>query len=98
HLMVEAKKLAFADRLAYVGDPRFVSNPMDRLLDKAYARDRRRMIDLKRAQEAVPAGAVREQVGETTAFVVADASGNIASYITSLSASSGCGEVVEGTG
>jgi gamma-glutamyltranspeptidase / glutathione hydrolase len=98
HLMVEAKKLAFADRLAYVGDPRFVSNPIDRLLDKAYARDRRRMIDLKRAQETVPAGAVREQVGETTAFVVADRDGNLASYITSLSAAFGCAEVVDGTG
>ena len=98
HLMVEAKKLAFADRLAYVGDPRFVSNPMDRLLDKAYARARRAMIDPKRAQETVGAGALREQVGETTAFAVADGEGNVVSYITSLSAAFGCGEVVEGTG
>lgn len=98
HVMVEAKKLAFADRVAYVGDPRFVANPLDRLLDKAYARERRRMIDLKRAQETVGPGAIREQVGETTAFVVADREGNVVSYITSLSAAFGCGEVVEGTG
>jgi gamma-glutamyltranspeptidase / glutathione hydrolase len=98
HLMVEAKKLAFADRLAYVGDPRFVANPMDRLLDKAYARARRRAIDLRRAQDTVAAGEIREQVGETTGFVVADQEGNVVSYITSLSAGFGCGEVVDGTG
>ncbi|TMI89389.1 MAG: gamma-glutamyltransferase [Bacillati bacterium ANGP1] len=98
HLMTEAKKLAFADRLAYVGDPRFVSNPLDRLLSKEHARDRTRAIDPRRAQEQVPAGALREQVGETTAFVVADAEGNVVSYITSLSAAFGCGEVVDGTG
>jgi gamma-glutamyltranspeptidase/glutathione hydrolase len=98
HLAVEAKKLAFADRLAYVGDPRFVANPMDRLLDKAYAGERRRMIDPQRAQERVAPGALREQVGDTTAFVVADGEGTVVSYITSLSAAFGCGEVVDGTG
>ncbi len=98
HLMVEAKKLAFADRLAYVGDPRFVRNPLDRLLDPGYGRQRRRALDPGRAQETVPPGAIREQVGDTTAFVVADAAGNVCSYITSLSAAFGCGEVVEGTG
>lgn len=98
HLAVEAKKLAFADRLAYVGDPRFIQNPLDRLLGKAYAQERRRAIDPRRAQEAVAAGALPEPVGDTTAFVVADHAGNVATYITSLSASFGCGEVVEGTG
>ncbi|HKV43422.1 MAG TPA: gamma-glutamyltransferase [bacterium] len=98
HLMVEAKKQAFADRLAYVGDPRFVSNPLDRLLSKAYARERRRALDPRRAQAVVAAGMLPERVGETTAFVVADRDGNVASYITSLSAAFGCGEVVEGTG
>jgi len=98
HLMVEAKKLAFADRLAYVGDPRFVSNPLDQLLSKAYAREQRRRIDPARAQDTVAAGAVGEQVGETTAFVVGDRDGNVVSYITSLSASFGCGEIAGGTG
>src|SRR5579864_2185302 len=80
HLAVEAKKLAFADRLAYVGDPRFVSNPLDRLLSKAYARERRRAIDPRRAQAVVAAGVLQERVGETTAFVVADRDGNVVSY------------------
>jgi gamma-glutamyltranspeptidase/glutathione hydrolase len=98
HLMVEAKKLAFADRLAYVGDPRFVSNPLEWLLSKAYAREQRRRIDPARAQDAVAPGTVRERVGETTAFAVADRDGNVVSYITSLSAGFGCGEVTDGTG
>ncbi len=98
HLMVEAKKLAFADRLEYVGDPRFIRNPLDRLLDPEYARTRRRALDPKRAQESVPPGAIHEHVGETTAFVAADQHGNVVSYITSLSAGFGCAEVVDGTG
>lgn len=98
HLAVEAKKLAFADRLAYVGDPRYVHNPLDRLLDPAYARHRRRALDARRAQERVSPGAIHEHAGDTTAFVLADGTGNVVSYITSLSNLFGCGEVVDGTG
>ena len=98
HLAVEAKKLAFADRLAYVGDPRHVENSLPRLLSAEYARQRRRALDPLRAQDAAAAGTVHEQVGETTAFVVADGAGNVCSYITSLSNGFGCGEVADGTG
>ena len=98
HVVVEAKKLAFADRLAYLGDPRFVENPLDVFLSKDYAARRRRAIDPRQAQPDVPAGALPEAVGDTTYFCVADREGNVVSYITSLSASFGCGEVVEGTG
>ncbi len=98
HLMVEAKKVVFADRLAYLGDPRFVDNPLAELLSKAHAARRRQAIDPTRAQTSVPAGALPEAVGDTTSFCVGDAEGNLVSYITSLSASFGCGEVVEGTG
>ena len=44
HVLAESIKLAAADRDAYYGDPRFVSVPMDALLDKGYAADRRSMI------------------------------------------------------
>jgi gamma-glutamyltranspeptidase/glutathione hydrolase len=97
HRGVEAKKLAFADRLAYVGDPRFVRNPLGVLLDKAYAARRRRDLDMTRAAE-VPAGGLSEVTGDTTFFCTADVEGNMVAYITSLSASFGCGELVEGTG
>ena len=98
HLAVEAKKLAFADRLAYVGDPRFVANPLDRLLDPAYARRRRAAIQDGRAVEAAAPGALPEAAGDTTAFTVADGQGNVVAWITSVSSSFGCGEVVDGTG
>jgi gamma-glutamyltranspeptidase/glutathione hydrolase len=98
HVMVEAKKLAFADRLTHLGDPRFIGVPLAELLSKDYAARRRQAIDPRRAQSAVPAGALLEAVGDTTSFCVADAAGNLVSYITSLSSKFGCGEVVEGTG
>jgi len=98
HLIAEAKKLAFADRLAYLGDPRFIDNPLDTLLSKDYAARRRSALDPRHAQAEVPAGPLAEKVGDTTYFCVADAQGNLVSYITSLSASFGCGEIVAGTG
>jgi gamma-glutamyltranspeptidase / glutathione hydrolase len=98
HLAVEAKKLAFADRLAYVGDPRFIANPLDRLLDPGFARGRRAAIQDGRAIEAPVPGALPEAAGDTTAFTVADGRGNVVAWITSISSSFGCGEVVDGTG
>jgi gamma-glutamyltranspeptidase/glutathione hydrolase len=98
HLMVEAKKLAVADRNAYLGDPRVVDIPGDVLLSKDYAARRRASIDPRHAQTGGLAGALPEAVGDTTYFCVADHEGNVVSFITSLSAAFGCGEVVEGTG
>jgi len=63
HLMVEAKKLAFADREEYLADPDFVDVPIAGLLSKAYARERARLINLERA--ALP-GTVRP--GDPGAF------------------------------
>lgn len=45
HVLVECAKLAFADREAYYGDPEFDDVPMDVLLSKEYAADRRALID-----------------------------------------------------
>jgi len=57
HLMVEAMKLAFADREAYYGDPRFVKVPAEGLLSKDYAALRRGLIREDRAwPEMPPAG------------------------------------------
>ncbi|UUX50729.1 gamma-glutamyltransferase [Nisaea acidiphila] len=56
HVMAEAKKLAFADREAYLGDPDFVDVPIEGLLSKEYAAERGRLIDPERAAGKVAAG------------------------------------------
>ena len=98
HVMIETKKLAFADRLRYCGDPRTVDFPLQSLLSKDFADLRRRSIDLNRALEAV-AGAQPEVLdGDTTYFAVADRWGNGVSFIHSLSNAFGSGVVAGDTG
>ncbi len=88
HLLIEAKKLAFADRNRYAGDPAFVEWPLEAFMSKAHAAQRRALIDPKRAQW--PAGAaVPEHNGDTSYFAVADGDGNALSFIHSLSNSFG---------
>ena len=54
HLIAESLKLAFSDRHTFYGDPRFVDVPIDALLSKAYAAERRGLIDRHRAWPAMP--------------------------------------------
>lgn len=54
HLVTEALKLAFADRQRYYGDPRFVNVPMNQLLSEAYATERRKSIDPRKAAPGMP--------------------------------------------
>ncbi len=56
HLMVEAKKLAFIDREAYVADPEYVDVPIEGLINKKYAQERARLIDPEQAAYDVKAG------------------------------------------
>ena len=56
HLMVEAKKLAFADREAFVADPEYIDVPIMGLIDKEYAKQRAKLIDPQRAAQDVPPG------------------------------------------
>ena len=95
HVMLEAKKLAFADRNRYAGDPRFVDFPLGTLLSKEFAAKRRAEIDPTRASSLVNAA---DLDGDTTSHVCADAEGNVVSFIHSLSNSFGCCEVAGKTG
>ena len=54
HLLTEALKLAMADRERYYGDPDFVQVPLEGLLSKAYAAERRKLIDLHKAAPEMP--------------------------------------------
>ena len=90
HHMVEAKKLAFADRLAYSGDPQFEEVPLGVLLSKSFAEKRREAIHPNRASAAPTAGDIYRN-GDTTSLAVADKDGNAVSFIISLSTHFGSG-------
>lgn len=95
HVQVEAKKLAFADRYAYLGDPAFVQVPMEPLLSKTYATRQRERIALDRVLTNPTAGVFPK---DTTYFLTADAQGNAVSFIQSVFWGYGCGEIAECTG
>ncbi len=95
HVQVEAKKLAFADRAAYLGDPNFVKVPIDTLLSKPYAEQRRNEIDLHHAANRARPGNIHH---DTTYFCIADAEGNAISFIQSVFYVWGSGVIVPGTG
>jgi len=96
HVGIEAKKLAFADKIRYSGDPHAGRIPIDMLVSKEFAAVRRREIDVGRANPAPEAG--RPIDHDTTYFCVADRDGNAVSFIQSIFAGFGCGVVIDGTG
>jgi gamma-glutamyltranspeptidase/glutathione hydrolase len=98
HLLVEAKKLAFTDRNAYLADPRFQANPLAALLAPAYAEARRAAIREDVAMDIVPPGTLRRVGDDTTYLCAADRDGNLVSLITSLATPFGCGDLIAGTG
>ncbi len=98
HFMVEAKKLAFEDRARSYGDPAFSQAPLERLLSKQYAAERRKLIDPRRAAKRYAAGTVGLAQGDTTCFCVADGEGNMVSVIQSNYRGMGSGVVVPGLG
>jgi gamma-glutamyltranspeptidase/glutathione hydrolase len=97
HVMVEAKKLAYADLLRYVCDPKFNRVPVAGLLSKAYARDRAKLIDLDKAN-AQPEAGQPPGGADTTYLCVVDSDGNMVSYIQSNYNSFGSGLVPGGAG
>jgi gamma-glutamyltranspeptidase len=98
HLMVQAKQIAYHDRDRHLADPRFADVPMDRLISKAYAAQRRHLIDPARALpwDAVPSyGSLK---GDTVFIAAVDAEGNAAALINSLYGVFGSGVVAGDTG
>jgi len=96
HHLVEAKKLAFADRDRYVADPAYAQVPLDRLLSEEYAAERRKRIRPDRAQQSYPAGGAED--ADTVYLTVVDRDHNAVSFINSIYSAFGSGIVAGDTG
>jgi len=97
HLLIESKKLAFADIARYVGEPAAMRAPASALLDDRFIAARRAQIDSHRAADRPDPGAALT-ASETIYLSVADSAGNMVSFINSLFDAFGSGVVVPGTG
>ena len=91
HYFTEAKKLAFEDRAKYYADPAFNDLPIQELISKEYANERRKLIDDNRAAKKYDAGEMVK--GSTIYLTVADKDGNMISLIQSNYRGMGSGMV-----
>lgn len=113
HLQTEASRLAYADRFAFIGDPRFVQVPQAGLLDPAYIAARAGLIDMNAAivdpqpgdpLTGAPLGpaplgdASKAPLGHTTHFTVADRWGNVVALTSTIEQVFGSGHMVPGYG
>jgi gamma-glutamyltranspeptidase/glutathione hydrolase len=97
HLFVEAKKLAFEDRAKFYADPAFAKAPLERLLSKDYAAERRKAISPDRAMKAAEPG-THKLDGDTIYLTAADQWGNMVSLIQSNYRGMGSGMAPPGLG
>ena len=110
HLMIEAKKLAYADMLRYVADQKFTTTPVAGMMNKDHAKTRARLINESKAACAVepssfaglidntPNDSAGTSGGDTIYLSVIDKDGNIVSLIQSIYSSFGSGVAPAGTG
>jgi gamma-glutamyltranspeptidase / glutathione hydrolase len=110
HVMVEAKRIAFADRGAWIGDPASTPQPaIDRMLSKEYAAERRKEISPDRAAAGYKPLSLEGRTtpsdgdepagrGDTIYLTAADSQGNVVSLIQSLYETFGSGIVAGDTG
>ncbi|MDR7856975.1 gamma-glutamyltransferase [Tissierella sp.] len=94
HILIEAMKLAFADGLEYIGDPKYMVPTVEELLSPEYGKERAKLI----GESALMPEAGEPQSGGTVYFATADGEGNMVSYIQSNYMGFGSGLVVPGTG
>jgi gamma-glutamyltranspeptidase/glutathione hydrolase len=97
HLLAEVLKIAFADRAAASGDPDFINVPVERLISKDYASERRRAIDPKRAQQW-DAGVAQLEGAHTTHMTAADAMGNVVATTQTINNLFGAKILIPGLG
>jgi len=96
HLMVEAMRRGYRDRNTFLGDPAFVTNPLERLLSKAYAASLRDEIEHGRGSPAV--GQSGPEKPETTHYSIVDGEGNAVAVTYTINGSFGADVVAPGTG
>ncbi len=105
HHLTEAKKIAYEDRARYYADPDFVSVPIDKLISKEYAAERRKLLDPQRAARRLSAGdlnvtraGAKLREGDTIYLTVADKDRNMVSLIQSNYRGFGSGLCPDGLG
>ena len=101
HMMIEAKKLAYADLQKYIGEPKnnpAVTQAAMAMLQKPYAAERAKLIDMDKANCAVEAGTPLPPGGDTIYLSTVDREGNMVSLIQSNYENFGSGLVAPGTG
>jgi len=86
HYQIEAMRHAYVDRNSYLGDPDFVKNPLERLLDKGYAEKVRAAIDPKKAgvSKDIKPGVAPHEGSNTTHYSITDKWGNAVSVTYTL--------------
>jgi gamma-glutamyltranspeptidase/glutathione hydrolase len=100
HVQIEAMRHAYVDRNGVLGDPDFVRNPLDRLLDKAYAARIRAAIDPAKAQlsKDLTLGVAPHEGSNTTHYSIVDAHGNAVAVTYTLNDWFGAKVTAAGTG
>jgi gamma-glutamyltranspeptidase/glutathione hydrolase len=98
HVQIEAKKLAYADVLRYIGDPKKAKMPVKEMISKQYAAERAKLIDMDHARCEVAPGVLVPDAGDTIYLSTVDREGNMVSFIESNYAEFGSGLVADGTG
>lgn len=98
HLVAEALKIAFADRVVTTADPAFVDVPVERIISRAYADERRATIDMQRAGTWTQGNLKSRESANTTHVTVADADGTVVSATHTINGLFGAAVQIPGTG
>ncbi|MBK5437494.1 gamma-glutamyltransferase [Pseudomonas sp. TH32] len=100
HYQIEAMRHAYVDRNSYLGDPDFVQNPVDHLLDKDYAAKLRAAIDPQKAgiSQDIKPGVSPHEGNNTTHYSIVDKWGNAVSVTYTLNDWFGAGVMASKTG
>ncbi|MDQ7065054.1 MAG: gamma-glutamyltransferase [candidate division KSB1 bacterium] len=98
HHLIEAKKIVYEDRAKFYSDPDFNELPIQQLISKEYAAERRKLLNPRRASRQIPAGDPKLESGDTIYLTVADDERNMVSLIQSNYSGFGSGLVPDGLG